>query len=203
VYLANRPAPPAGRVRLGQVTYTPRLTLREAWHLAGYMDLNQVQLTVQNVDRVNPAFSNAPRHGHDYCFAITMMGLPIFFQETHYYGEAARRQLRPIIALYKRHRDAILQGYVFAVGEEPCDRAWCGFQSHRLEDEAGHLTVFRELHNAEDARRLRLRFAKGRQVALTDLLSGESTTQHAGEEGAILLRLPAAPSFGFYEYRLT
>ncbi len=202
VYLANRPAPPAGQVRLGHVTYAPRLTLREAWHLAHYMNLNQVQITLQNVDRVNPAFSNAVRHGHDYCFAITMMGLPIFFQETHYYGEEARRQLRPIIALYKRHRDAILGGYVFAIGDEPCDRAWCGFQSHRFGDGAGHLTVFRELHNADEEAPLRLRFAGGRQVALTDLLSGESFTREADEAGAIVLRLPAAPSFGFYEYRL-
>jgi hypothetical protein len=203
VYLENRENGPPPLKRLNHVRYTPRLVLRDAWHLAHYMNLNQIQLSVQNRDRVVADLTNCREYPHDYGFAITMMGVPLFFQLTQLYDEAAREQLRPIIALYKAHRDALLGGYVFPVGDEPCDRAWCGFQCHSPEDDAGYLTVFREAHNKEQEARLALHFARRRTVALTDLRSGGTTSQQAGPEGEIELRLDAAPAFGFYAYGLT
>ena len=188
--------------RSNHIRYTPRLVLRDAWHLAHYVNLNQIQLSIQNTARVVQDLSNCQRYPHDYCFAITMMGVPLFFQETQYYDEDARALLRPLIARYKTHRDGILAGTVFPIGDEPCDRAWTGFQSHREADHAGYLLVFRELDNSDTTVRLALHFALGRSVSLTDVIHGTTTEHTANADGRVAVTLEEAPGYGFYRYRL-
>lgn len=202
IYLANRENGPAPLKRLNHIRYTPRLMLRDAWHLAHYINLNQIQLSVQNIDRVITDLSNCDHYTHDYCFAITLMAVPLFFQETQFYSPQARESLRPEIQLYKQHRDAMLVGYVFPIGEEPCDAAWTGFQSHDAGANCGYLTVFRELHNPEAAQTLCLRFLPACRLRLTNLHSNHVCDLTTGIHGEVDFAISNTPGWGFYKYQM-
>ena len=202
IYLENREnGPPDSKLtRLCHIRYTPRLVLRDAWHLAHYVNLNQIQLAIQNIDRVVADFSNCREYSHDYCFAIAMMAVPLFFQETHYLDDNARRQLRPIIATYKRHRQAINAGLVFPVGDQPDDASWTGFQSHDADDNSGYLLLFREVYNRQPRHRLPMHQTKSRTICFTDTGDGETWSADADHSGAVEFSLPEAASYRLLHY---
>lgn len=182
------------------MAYIPHLMLRDAWHLARYMNLNQVQITVQNPGRVDPEFSNAHRHADDYCFAIAIMGVPIFFQETHLYEETARSRLRPLIALYKRHRDRLFEGFVEPVGHEPDDASWTGFHNAHPSGKQGYLTLFREIGNDRSETQVDIPALAGKRINLTDLVSGAGRETVVPEGGALSLRIHRPGGFPFLHY---
>jgi len=195
IYLANRkPRWPPG------VVYKPYLVLRDAWQLSKYVNLNKFQITVQNVDRVSRELSDAYLHGHDYCLAQTLMGSPIFFQETHYYTREARDVLRPLIALYKQHRSAMYQGYVFPMGDKPDNRTWSGFQNHDPETRSGYLLILRQLQNTQTRRHMALKFLAGRQIVLTDLQTDRTRRVVVPESGEVEFEIDKAPGYCFLRY---
>jgi len=197
IYLENRkPIFPA------HVVYIPHLVLRDAWQLARYTNLNRFQITVQNIERVNRQTSDAYLHNHPYCVAITLMGSPIFFQETTYYTGQARDQIRPLLALYKRHRRQMYRGYVFPIGDEPDNSSWTGFQNHDPETSAGYLTIFRELHATEYRRAIPLRFLAGKRIRLTDLRNKKTRTLRVPADGKVRFEISPAPGFLFLRYEL-
>lgn len=181
------------------ITYTPWLSLRQSWHYAKYMNLNQLQISLQNVDMIDPAWSDAAQHSHDYCFATTLMGLPLFFLETKYYSEAALQNLKPNLALYRNHREEMLKGTIYPIGEEPNNAATSGFQSHNEEQRYGYAVVFRELHAAATAE-IALNFIATKKIKLTDLTSGKTTEFNADEQGSIPLDLTEPASWQLFRY---
>ena len=197
IYLENRkPFQPASTV------YKPYLVLRDAWHIAKHLNLNKFQITVQNVDRINRDVSDAWKHRHDYALAQTLMGCPIFFQETHYYDEAARKQLRPLIATYKKVREEMYEGYVFPIGKEPDNRSWSGFQNHNPETGQGFITILRQIENTEADESIALRFLAGKSIALTDLLTGKKEVVQIGKDGTVDFTIPDAGGFLFVKYEV-
>ena len=198
IYLENRkPAWPE------HVVYTPWLVLRDAWQLARYTNLQKFQITVQNPDRVDRTRSNAHRHGHPYCVAVTLMGSPIFFQETHHYTPAARDEIRPLLALYKQHRQAMFRGLVFPIGDEPSDASWTGFQNHDAHARSGYLLVFRELGSGEPSARLALRCLAGKAIALTDLRRGTTRRRRVARDGSLSFRIARPADFLFLRYEVS
>ena len=195
IYLENRkPFQPA------QVVYVPYLVLRDAWQVARYTNLNRFQVTVQNIERVNPEVSNARLHNHPYCVAITLMGSPIFFQETTYYTEEARNRIRPLLALYKKHRERMYRGYVFGIGHKPDDASWTGFQNHDPATGAGYLMIFRELRAPEYKKALPLRFVADSMIRLTDLASNSERTVTVPPDGKVWFEIASSPGFQFLRY---
>jgi len=197
IYLANRkPSKPEN------VVYIPYLVLRDAWHVARYVNLNKFQVSIQNIDRVDRERSNAWRYTHSYCVAVAFMGCPIFFQETHYYSERARAEIRSLLAVYKRVRHEMFDGFVFPIGDEPNDASWTGFQNHDPNTGCGFLLVFRELHNPDARVELRLHFAGGRELELEDLVTGAREIRRAAADGRVAFEMARAPGFRFLRYRL-
>ena len=196
IYLENRKPE-----RPEHVVYTPYLVLRDAWHVAKYVNLNKFQVTVQNIDRVNPQASDAHAHNHPYCVAITLMGSPIFFQQTQFYTEAARRQIRPLLAAYKRHRREMFEGYVLPIGDEPDNSGWTGFQCHLPGKDVGYLTLFREIENLETERVLRLRFLAGRTLEIENLTAGDTQTLSLDAAGRGRFRIDKPSDFRFLRYK--
>jgi len=195
IYLENRkPEWPAG------VVYIPYLVLRDAWQLSRYVNLNKFQITVQNVDRVSRELSDAFQHPHDYCLAQTLMSSPIFFQETRYYDEKARKQLRPLIRIYKRHRKGMFRGYVFPIGDEPDNRSWSGFQNHDPETGKGYLTIFRQLENRSSRQRMALKFIGGRSIRIADLRTEKAWNVDVPKGGEVEFEIPRAPGYLFLKY---
>jgi hypothetical protein len=197
IYLANRKP-----FRPESVVYKPYLVLRDAWHIAKHLNLNKFQITVQNVDLINREVSDAWKHRHDYALAQTLMGCPIFFQETHLYTKEARQQLRPLIAVYKTVRDAMYEGYVFPIGDEPDNRSWSAFQNHNPETGQGFITILRQLENTESSKSLALKFLAGNTITLTDLVRGKKKVVEIGKDGTVDFSIPDAGGFLFLEYQV-
>lgn len=200
LYPSNRREVHLNRIR--HVAYIPRLVFRDAWHFSHYLNLNQIETTIQNPDRMEPEYSNASLYSHSYTAAVTFMAQPLFFLETQFYNEKAREELRPLLKLYKEHRDKILQGYVFPLGDEPDDRSWSGFQCHFADTEEGYITLFRELYNTEEDQQIRLHFLEDRDISFRNLVSGTSWNTKASPAGEAGFSLSKAPSFLFLHYQL-
>ncbi|MCL3779399.1 hypothetical protein EMN47_03255 [Prolixibacteraceae bacterium JC049] len=169
IYLENRkPLTPVN------VLYHPWLVLRDAWHVAKYTNLNKFQITYQNLDMANREESDAYQHNHDYALAITLMGSPIFFQEIHLLSDKAKSAIKPLIDTYKSVRNDMYEGYVFAIGEEPTNSSWTGFQNYNPKSKSGYLTIFRELNSDKATYKFNLNFIDGKNVEFKDLELGES-----------------------------
>lgn len=195
VYLENRTVQHPERC-----VYQPWLVLRDAWHISKHMNLNQFQLTIQNGARINPKISDASLHDPAYLFAQTMMGVPIFFQETQFYSEEDKAVLKPLINIYKQHREKIFSGYTFPIGDEPDNASWSGFQCV-LEDR-GYLLLFRQRLNCEPVRTLTLEFLTGKTIRLTDLIQRSQRELTVGPDGGTEFEIPEAPGFAFMEYQV-
>jgi hypothetical protein len=186
--------------RLRHAAYIPRLVFRDAWHFARYLNLNQIETTIQNRDRMDPEYSNAARYSHGYIAGITLMAQPLFFLETQFYSTEAKQELARLLSLYKQHRDRICRGFVFPIGDEPDDRSWSGFQSHDPETGTGYVTLFREADNRDEEKDITLHFKGNQQLSIENLISGnrEIYTPVSGKE--YRFRIKAAPSFLFLRY---
>jgi len=196
IYLENRkPIHPAG------VVYHPYLVLRDAWQVSKFLNLNKFQVTVQNNDRVNQEVSDAYKHPHGYTVAQTLMGSPIFFQETHYYTEEARQQIRPLLKVYKQHRNEMYKGYVFPIGDKPDNKSWSGFQCHIPNQTTGYLTLFRQIGNTEPTQSIALKFLEdGTRIKLTDLVDGAQRDVTVGADGEVDFPISKAAGFKFMKY---
>ena len=195
LYLENRkPAYPPG------VVYRPHTVLRDLWQAARYLDLRQIQGTIQNVDLVDRARSDAHLHSQAYAVAIALMSLPLFFLETKLYSAAAKAQIKPLLNAYRQHREALSRGLVYPIGSQPNNHSWTGFQCRCAGERRGYLLVFRELHNACARHSVRLYGLPPGRIRLTDLLDGSRRDVMLREHGRIPLRIPQAPGFLFLGY---
>jgi hypothetical protein len=181
------------------IAYTPHLTLRQSWHYAKYMNLRQLQISIQNIDDIAPEHSDASLHSHPYCFVIAMMGLPLFFLETKFYRDEAIGDLQPVIAAYRKHREEICKGMVYPIGVEPDNAGITGFQSHR--DNGGYITAFRELH-APAASSIPAHFLSDKTIHLEDVMTGETQTIAVSGTGEIPVHLPTGASWQLLRYTI-
>ncbi|WDE97570.1 hypothetical protein PQO03_17220 [Lentisphaera profundi] len=195
IYLENRKT-----MSPANVVYIPHLVLRDAWELSKYNNLNKFQISVQNGDRCNKQVSDAHKHTADYLVAQTLMGSPIFFQETHYYSDEARELVKPLLKAYKAVRSDMYRGYVFPVGEMPDNKSWSGFQNYNSESDKGFLTIFRQINNDETKKSIALKFVANQELELTNLMTGEKQVQRAGADGSISLAIDKAADYRFYQY---
>lgn len=195
IYLENRKP-----VRPRSVIYRPHTVLRDLWQAAKYLNLHRVQGSIQNVDRVDPQASDAHLHSHQYATAVALMSIPLFFCETKYYSAEAKTQIRPLLSIYKQHRERIYRGIVHPIGDKPDNYSWTGFQCHIEEENCGYVTVFRELCNAEAKQSIRLARVPGTSIRITDLVSGKSWDQPVAADGSITLEINEAPGFLFLQY---
>jgi hypothetical protein len=196
IYLENRkPVKPFSAI------YRPATVLRDLWQISKYINLNKFQASYQNIDMVDTSMSNANYYNHAYCFAITMMGTPLFFLETKYLSESAKKELRPLIKAYKKVQKDIFGGCVYPIGDKPNDAAWSGFQSRNHENGNGYLTIFRELNNTFPEKEITLRYlAPKTKIKLKNLLTGEEQVVCLSEKQQVALSIPKAPGFLFLRY---
>ncbi len=199
LFLENREQPGlTGR----HVVYKPHLALRDAWQLSRYVNLNQVLLTFVDKETVPAKLSDAQRHNHGYCFGITLMGLPLLFMETQFLSDAARSELRPLIALYRRHRRAIYDGIVTPIGDEPDGKSWAGFVSHDEGSRHGYITLFRELHSTTPNRSIEISAMKGADCTWQNLLEPERGGPKPDAANGWLFSLPEPGSWAFFKYQM-
>ena len=195
LYLANRKS-----VSPPETTYRPHTMLRDLWQLSRYINLCKIQGTVQNVDKVNAQLSDAGQHPHDYCVATVLMSTPLFFQQTYLYSESARDAIRPLLSVYRAHRENIFRGTVYPIGAKPDNYSWTGFQNHDGTSGNGYLMIFRELNNGEESASLRLRFLADRMLTLTNLMTGRRYNARCDADGGLAFSEVTAPGYLFLRY---
>jgi hypothetical protein len=195
VYLENRK--PVGRTA---TIYRPYLVLRDSWHLAHYVNLNKFQVTVTNIDLVDKQLSDAHKYSNRYSFAISMMAVPVFFQETQLYSKEAREELKPLITLYKQHREKIFDSFIFPIGDQPDNASWTGFQAYNPNSKGGYLTIFREFNNTEKKHTFKLLFIKSRSIKLINLLTNEISELGVSSEGELTFQIDISADFRFFRY---
>jgi hypothetical protein len=197
IYLENRkPERPIS------VVYRPHTVLRDLWQVARYLNLHRFQCSIQNVDRVDPAWSDAGLHSHGYATAIALMGIPLFFQETKHYTEEAKAEIRPVLDVYRKHRDAIYKGIVHPIGERPDNASWTGFQCHLPDEGCGYLTIFRERCNVDPVKVLELGWLEEGAIYTTDLIRGTRAENQVRPGGRVTFGIEEAPGFLFYRYSM-
>lgn len=196
IYLENRkPVWPR------TTTYRPATVLRDLWQIAHYCNLLKFQGSVQNIDMCDPLYTDAAAYSHAYCTAITLMSSPLFFCETHFYDDAARAQIRPLLAAYKKVREDLFRGLIHPLGEKPDGSRWTGFECALPEGDRGYLTVFREARNPASSHAFTLTHLAGQTLELKDLLTGETYTRTVSADGHLILSMDAPASFRFLAWR--
>jgi hypothetical protein len=195
VFLENRkPLSPKN------VIYTPYLVLRDLWQLAKYCNLNKFQGVIQNVDRVDTSLSDAYLYNHQYCVGIPLMSTPLFFQETQFYSDTARQQVKAVIDAYKGVRHEMYKCIVYPIGSIPDNKSWSGFQAHHSSDKTGFLTIFRELNNLNPEREIQLRFLKEKEIRFMDMLTKKEILVCSDKEGFVKLLIDQPAAFKFFQY---
>ncbi len=197
VYIENRkPEIPKNAI------YIPHLVLRDVWQLSKYTNVNRFQTSIQNIDMVDKSLSDAFMYNHPYVVAIGLIGTPLFFQETHFYSETARKVIKPVLTVYKKHREKMYEQFVYPIGDEPNNAGWPGFQWTDSDHSEGYLMVFRELNNTESKRSIRLRFLKDQNIRITNLLTGSKKELRVNSQGIINLEIKNKADYLFLHFEV-
>lgn len=195
IYLENRkPVLPRNAI------YRPGTVLRDLWQVAHYCNLLKFQGSIQDVDAVDPQFSDAAAYPHGYCVAIALMSNPLFFCETQHYSAAARAAITPILAAYKTVRREIAAGIVDPIGDKPDGTRWTGFRCAVPGADSGFLMLFREPWNEEPEGRVALPGLASARLRITDLLNDQQGEVATDAEGCLPWHIDHAADFRFLRY---
>lgn len=167
-----------------------------------YFNSNKLQVMLQNPKRVDGRYSDAPQHGHAYCFAMGLPFIPVFFQSAQYLDDEGRSELKQLISTYRDNRRKMFECYTFPIGDMPSNGSWSGFQMADESQREGFILLFREMHNAEAERSVRLKFLAGRRVRISDLRNGQSSEQQADAEGNMTFTINDPADFLFLRYKV-
>ncbi|MCL2831635.1 MAG: hypothetical protein FWD78_00560 [Treponema sp.] len=218
IYLSNRkPHFPVNAV------YVPYLVLRDCWQLSKYANINKFQIILQNIDMIDRDLSDACLHNFSYCAMIAFIGSPILFQQVHLLSAQAKHELKNIIAVYKKHRQAMYNCYVYPVGDKPDNSSWTGFQfvndgqgrgeqSRGVQGGGGHgdggygggtpgfIILFRELNNKNNTQKIKLRFLKNCRLQAINAMTGEKLVIGVDSEGCAEFSINDPCGFLWYRY---
>ena len=183
------------------LTMVPYQVLRQHWLMAKYFNSNKLQVMLQNPKRVNPERSDAPQYSHSYCFAMGVPFIPCFFQSAQYLDEQGREELTDFFSLYKKHREAIFNCFTFPVGDKPDNQSWAGFQMINENDtKRNYLLLFRELHNTETQKSIKLKLLAGKIIKITNIETSEINVQKVPENGEVGFNIKEPGSYLFLQY---
>ena len=185
------------------IVYVPYITLRHHWMMSKFYNMNDLQCHWQNPARTNPKYSDAYLHSQSYAAMSAFMGAPSCFMLTQLLEPEEKEELKKIIGIYKEHRKDIFESFVFPIGDEPDNASWSGFQMYNPEKRSGYLMIFRELHNKQPVRKMKLRFLKNQQVRIFDLEQpGKSSDKFIDKDGMIELTIAQPADYLFIKYEI-
>jgi hypothetical protein len=157
---------------------------------------------LQNPKRVGQ-YSDGRQHSHGYCFAMGLPFVPCFFQSAQFLDEQGREELRLLIALYKTCREDLFTSTTYPIGDIPDNASWSGFQMvSTANPDSGHLLIFRELHNEEPRKSMRLKFLAGRTVTVVDLRSGKTSELRVTDDGYANFPIEQPADYSLLKYSI-
>ncbi len=111
--------------------------------------------------------------------------------------------IRPLLAIYKKHRAQMSEGYVFPIGDEPDNMSWSAFQNVMPDKKSGYLTVFRQIENQEQTKAIALKFiAAGMKLKLTDLVAGTEQSVVVGMDNMVTFHIDNPAGFQYLKYEV-
>lgn len=176
----------------------PHATLRNLWQLAHWIDPVRLRMEFLNRQRNAAKYAGDPLapmvYPADWTFASVMVSSPLAWFEVSELPAGDAAALRPLIALWKRHRAALHGGTIWPVGEAPSGASCSGFCSLDADGRGGYLIALREPCAPDSATwRLPLTGAWTAEV----LAGAGSVEQDRGLQPATLIRWTAAPGYIF------
>lgn len=178
----------------------PYHVLRQHWVMSKYFNGNKLQVLLQNPKRVDTRYSDAGKHSHDYCFAMGLPFIPVFFQSAQFLDETGRKELKPLISLYKEHREKMFGCYSFPIGEIPSNTSWAGFQFINDKQDEGYLLMFRELHNLDSTKPIQLKFLAGKKIRISDLRHKTTKDVEVSSDGVVAFTIDNPADYSFLRY---
>mgnify|MGYP001419236640 CR=1 FL=1 len=182
-----------------QANYQPHQTLRAVWTLSAYVAARRLR-----IEFLNPARNEADYRGDplrpaayppEYLLAIALPGAPLAWFENSRVPADIVGRWRPLVDVWKAHREAFHAGAVFPVGDAPDGFSWTGFVAGPSADRQAsggfaYALLFRELHPSDTATfALPTVLAGARAAASVEVLSGEGAAE-LRSGSSLLVRLP-------------
>jgi alpha-galactosidase len=132
-------------------TYWPHHTLRNLWTLGPYVDPVRLRMeflnNARNADKYEKGDPLAPaNYPPDTLFATVMFASPLGWFETSNLPENYFKTIPPLVAAWKKEREAIFSGHIIPIGEAPDGNVWTGFCSTAKDRQSARVVVFRELN---------------------------------------------------------
>ena len=132
------------------------------------------------------------------------MGLPFvpeFFQSAQFLDEEGRKELKALIAVYKRHREAIFTSYTFPIGDLPDNASWSGFQMVSSRSQAGLPADLPRVAQRTAAAEIALKFLAGKTIVLEDLQRrAPGARSRVPDSGLVEFEIGQAPGYRFLKY---
>ena len=133
----------------------PHRTLRNLWGLAHVVDPARLRMEVLNPERKPELYPEgdplAPmRWPRDAVFAVSMVSSPLGWFEIQNLSPETVAAWKPLIARWKKERDAMHAGYIYPVGSAPDGLSWTGFVTASRDGAEGTALLFRELDAREE-----------------------------------------------------
>jgi len=134
--------------------YWPHHTLRNLWKLSHWIAPQRLRMEFLNNQRNADKYGNDPlapaQYPADTLFASVMFSNPLGWFECSGLPEDYIATAAPLIETWKAHREALFQGTILPIGNEPNGIVPTGFLSVSDDRKSGYLLAFREL--APDSR---------------------------------------------------
>jgi alpha-galactosidase len=132
--------------------YWPHKTLRNLWELSLVVDPVRLRIELLNNTRNVTKYKDDPLapslYKPDALFAVTMMASPLAWFEVSNLPEDYAKQMRPLVAAWKKQRARMHGGSIIPVGKVPDGVCWTGFASVASDDNGGYVLLFRELNES-------------------------------------------------------
>lgn len=180
----------------------PYHVLRQHWLMCKYFNSNKLQVLLQNPKRVDGRYSDAPLHKHDYCFAMGLPFIPVFFQSAQYLDIEGRKELKNLISIYKKNREKMFECYTFPIGDIPSNESWSGFQMINDKKTEGFFLLFRELHNTESNKTIQVKFLANKKIRIKNLRTGVIEEQNTNSDGNLKFSIQEKADFLFLSYQV-
>jgi alpha-galactosidase len=114
-------------------SYWPHHVLRMLWQLCHWVDPRRLRLMLLNHARNQHRYADDPLAPHQIApatlFAPLMFCQPLGWFELSHLPESYFQQIKPLVELWKQHRQAIHTGTVLPIGHIPNGLQWSGMMS--------------------------------------------------------------------------
>ncbi len=134
--------------------YWPHLTLRNLWLLADHVDPLRLRMEFLNNQRNTKLYQGDPLapalYAPDTLFASVMFSNPLGWFEISNLPKEYFEKVPPLVAIWKKEREAIFSGHIIPIGSAPDGVAWTGMSSVSKDRQSARLVLFRELNDASE-----------------------------------------------------